>query len=44
MVSERYNAPVREQHWQQVWDERGTFRTHDQVRRLPKRYQLEIVE
>jgi leucyl-tRNA synthetase len=42
MASERYNAPVREQHWQQIWDERGTFRTHDEDRRLPKRYQLEM--
>jgi leucyl-tRNA synthetase len=42
MASERYNAPVREKHWQQVWDERGTFRTQDQNRRLPKRYQLEM--
>jgi leucyl-tRNA synthetase len=42
MASERYNAPVREKHWQQVWDERGTFHTHDQNRRKPKRYQLEM--
>src|SRR5262245_31387236 len=42
MASERYNAPVREKHWQQVWDARGTFRTQDQSRRQPKRYQLEM--
>ena len=42
MASERYNAPVREKHWQWVWDERGTFRTQDQNRRQPKRYQLEM--
>jgi leucyl-tRNA synthetase len=42
MASERYNAPVREKHWQQVWDERGTFHTHAQNRRKPKRYQLEM--
>ena len=42
MASERYNAPVREQHWQRIWDERGTFRTQDQNRRQPKRYQLEM--
>jgi leucyl-tRNA synthetase len=40
-ASERYNAPVREKHWQQVWEERGTFRTDDKSRR-PKRYQLEM--
>jgi len=41
MASERYNAPVRERHWQQVWEERGTFRTQDKSRK-PKRYQLEM--
>jgi leucyl-tRNA synthetase len=41
MASERYNAPVREKHWQQVWEARGTFRTQDKNRR-PKRYQLEM--
>jgi leucyl-tRNA synthetase len=41
MASERYNAPVREKHWQQVWNEKGTFRTKDKSRR-PKRYQLEM--
>jgi leucyl-tRNA synthetase len=41
MASERYNAPVREKHWQQVWNERGTFRTKDKSR-APKRYQLEM--
>jgi leucyl-tRNA synthetase len=40
-ASERYNAPVREQHWQQVWEERGTFRTDDKSKK-PKRYQLEM--
>ena len=41
MASERYNAPVREKHWQKVWEERGTFRTKDKSKR-PKRYQLEM--
>jgi leucyl-tRNA synthetase len=41
MASERYNAPVREKHWQQVWEERGSFRTEEKSRR-PKRYQLEM--
>ena len=41
MASERYNAPVREKHWQQVWEERGTFRTQDKSKK-PKRYQLEM--
>jgi leucyl-tRNA synthetase len=40
-ASERYNAPVREKHWQQVWEERGTFRTDDKSKK-PKRYQLEM--
>ena len=41
MANERYNAPVREKHWQQVWNERGTFRTKDKSK-APKRYQLEM--
>ena len=41
MASERYNAPVREKHWQQVWEERDTFRTQDKSKK-PKRYQLEM--
>jgi len=41
MASERYNAPVREKHWQQVWEERGTFRTQEKSKK-PKRYQLEM--
>ncbi len=41
MASERYNAPVREKHWQTVWEERGTFRTQDKSKK-PKRYQLEM--
>jgi leucyl-tRNA synthetase len=40
-ANERYNAPVREKHWQQVWEERGTFRAAEKGRR-PKRYQLEM--
>jgi leucyl-tRNA synthetase len=41
MASERYNAPVREKHWQQVWNDKGTFRTKDKSKG-PKRYQLEM--
>ena len=41
MASDRYNAPVREKHWQQVWNERATFRTKDKSK-APKRYQLEM--
>ncbi|MBX9591754.1 MAG: leucine--tRNA ligase [Hyphomonadaceae bacterium] len=41
MASERYNAPVREKHWQQVWTENGTFRTNEKSKK-PKRYQLEM--
>jgi leucyl-tRNA synthetase len=40
-ASERYNAPVRERHWQKVWEERGTFATPDKSSK-PKRYQLEM--
>ena len=40
MATERYNAPVREKHWQQVWEEGDTFRAP--TRRSPKRYQLEM--
>jgi len=29
MASERYNAPVREKHWQQVWNDKGTFLTSE---------------
>ncbi|KAB2920134.1 MAG: leucine--tRNA ligase [Hyphomicrobiaceae bacterium] len=41
MASERYNAPVREKHWQQVWKERSTFRTKEGGKR-PKCYVLEM--
>jgi leucyl-tRNA synthetase len=40
-ASERYNARVREKHWQKVWEERATFRTDDRAKK-PKRYQLEM--
>jgi leucyl-tRNA synthetase len=40
-ASERYNAPVREKHWQQVWAERGTFQTREDGKR-PKCYVLEM--
>jgi len=38
---ERYNAPVREKHWQQVWEERGMFRATEASER-PKYYVLEM--
>ncbi len=41
MASERYNAPVREKHWQQVWEERGAFRARTDAKR-PKCYVLEM--
>ena len=41
MATERYNAPLREKHWQKVWEEKGTFRTREDDSR-PKRYQLEM--
>jgi len=41
MASERYNAPVREKHWQQVWNDKGTFLTSEKSKK-PKRYQLEM--
>jgi leucyl-tRNA synthetase len=41
MASERYNAPLREKHWQNVWQDRGTFRTKEGGRR-PKCYVLEM--
>ncbi len=41
MASERYNAPVREKHWQKVWEERGTFRASEGGKR-PKCYILEM--
>jgi leucyl-tRNA synthetase len=41
MASERYNAPVREKHWQKVWEDKGTFLTREDDSR-PKRYQLEM--
>jgi len=41
MANERYNAPVREKHWQQVWEERGAFRARADARR-PKCYVLEM--
>ncbi len=41
MSVERYNAPDREAHWQQVWDQRGTFTTREDGDR-PKYYVLEM--
>ena len=41
MASERYNAPVREKHWQQAWDERDLFRAENDATK-PKCYVLEM--
>ena len=41
MTLERYNAPEREAYWQQVWDERATFRASNDDPR-PKYYVLEM--
>jgi leucyl-tRNA synthetase len=38
---ERYNAPVRQRHWQQVWESRDVFRASNRDRR-PKCYVLEM--
>ena len=43
--TERYNAPAREKHWQQVWDERGIFSARNPGKRgdpRPKCYVLEM--
>jgi leucyl-tRNA synthetase len=41
MASERYNAPAREKHWQQVWDKGRIFEASDDESR-PKCYVLEM--
>ncbi len=41
MANERYNAPVREKHWQKVWQEQKTFSTSNKDER-PKYYVLEM--
>jgi len=41
MASERYNAPVREKHWQRLWAERDLFRAGDGGTRQ-KYYVLEM--
>jgi leucyl-tRNA synthetase len=41
MASERYNAPVREKHWQKIWQDKKTFSTSNDVDR-PKYYVLEM--
>jgi leucyl-tRNA synthetase len=41
MATERYNAPVRETHWQKVWDEAGIFSAPN-VDPRPKCYVLEM--
>jgi hypothetical protein len=40
MPNDRYNAAEAEPRWQQVWDERGIFRTRNDDKR-PKYYVLE---
>ncbi len=41
MAFERYNAPVREKHWQKVWKDQETFKTANEDAR-PKYYVLEM--
>ena len=41
MANERYNAPVREAHWQKVWEDRGLF-CISEVAPGPKYYVLEM--
>ncbi|MGE0205962.1 MAG: leucine--tRNA ligase [Hyphomicrobiaceae bacterium] len=41
MAHERYNAPEREKHWQDVWTQKDIFRAREDGSR-PKRYQLEM--
>ena len=41
MASERYNAPDREPHWRQVWDDKAVFKTSNDDPR-PKYYVLEM--
>jgi leucyl-tRNA synthetase len=41
MATERYNAPAREKHWQQVWESRDVFKAPNTDRR-PKYYVLEM--
>jgi leucyl-tRNA synthetase len=41
MATERYNAPVREKHWQRIWESKAIFQaTNDNTR--PKCYVLEM--
>jgi leucyl-tRNA synthetase len=41
MAQERYNAPDREKHWQEIWEEQQTFLT-DTAAGKPKYYVLEM--
>ncbi|MGE0857123.1 MAG: class I tRNA ligase family protein, partial [Hyphomicrobiaceae bacterium] len=41
MAIERYNAPVRERHWQQAWTDGDIFRA-DNAAKGPKCYVLEM--
>jgi leucyl-tRNA synthetase len=41
MANERYNAPDRERHWQQIWDKGQTFKASED-RSRPKCYVLEM--
>ena len=41
MASERYNAPVREKHWQKIWDARALFEAREDAEG-PKYYVLEM--
>jgi leucyl-tRNA synthetase len=41
MATERYNAPAREKHWQQIWESRNVFMCSNEDKR-PKCYVLEM--
>jgi leucyl-tRNA synthetase len=41
MATERYDAPVREKHWQAVWDERDIYAARNDSKK-PKSYVLEM--
>lgn len=41
MATDRYDAPLREKHWQKVWEDNGIFRASDD-RTRPKSYVLEM--
>ena len=42
MATERYNAPVRERHWQKIWEDRRIFQAGNDDTTRPKAYVLEM--